>query len=343
MIYFLTEQKYKEYNHAGFKAKLDATRVFEKNNFIPLYFKKDYVDGFLNKCIKRFSNIKELKLKINELKSDDYLFIQFPIFGKSDELLTTTFCKLKKRGVKIIFLIHDLDFLRNSKSNKEKTISILRTGNKLIVHNNSMKDVLLNEGFDGSALINLEIFDYLISDEYFAPDECNDFFSVIIAGNLDYKKSSYIYKLPTNVHFNIYGINFDETKCNNKNVIYKGSFKPDLLHRNISGSFGLVWDGDSISECSGECGRYLVYNNPHKMSFYLAAGIPIIIWNKAAQSEFVRKYNCGIVVDSLCDLNSILRDLPDDQYKKIKLNAINLGKQIREGKMLEKAIQKCFL
>ena len=34
---------------------------------------------------------------------------------------------------------------------------------------------------------------------------------------------------------------------------------------------------------------YLRINNPHKTSLYLACGIPIITWNKAAIAQYVRK------------------------------------------------------
>ena len=47
------------------------------------------------------------------------------------------------------------------------------------------------------------------------------------------------------------------------NIIHKGVFKPEELPRVLDGSYGLVWDGDSLDECSGNIGEYLKINkNP---------------------------------------------------------------------------------
>ena len=40
----------------------------------------------------------------------------------------------------------------------------------------------------------------------------------------------------------------------------------------------------------------------HKLSLYLAVGLPVIIWEKAAEAEFVLKENVGVTVKSLYEL-----------------------------------------
>ena len=53
------------------------------------------------------------------------------------------------------------------------------------------------------------------------------------------------------------------------------------------GNLGLIWDGasDSSDEDIG-MKNYTRYNNPHKLSCYMAAGLPVIVWEKSAISKF---------------------------------------------------------
>ena len=63
----------------------------------------------------------------------------------------------------------------------------------------------------------------------------------------------------------------------------------------------------SSETCKGSFGEYLRINNPHKTSLYLASGIPVIIWSKAALAEFIEKNKCGITVDSLYEIADKLK------------------------------------
>lgn len=66
-----------------------------------------------------------------------------------------------------------------------------------------------------------------------------------------------------------------------------------------------MWDGDGINGCSGNTGEYLRYNNPHKLSLYMVSGLPVVIWSKAAEAEFVINNNVGVVVDDINDFNDV--------------------------------------
>lgn len=66
-----------------------------------------------------------------------------------------------------------------------------------------------------------------------------------------------------------------------------------------------MWDGDGINGCSGNTGEYLRYNNPHKLSLYMVSGLPVVIWSKAAEAEFVINNKVGVVVDDINDFNDV--------------------------------------
>lgn len=56
----------------------------------------------------------------------------------------------------------------------------------------------------------------------------------------------------------------------------EGSYMPEELPEKLEAKYGLVWDGLEITSCEGTFGQYLKYNNPHKFSLYMAAGIAVI-------------------------------------------------------------------
>lgn len=102
----------------------------------------------------------------------------------------------------------------------------------------------------------------------------------------------------------------------------------------------MVWDGDSLNNCSGNLGNYLRYNNPHKLSSYIACGIPVIIWKEAAVADFVQKNKIGIIINDLNELDSIFKKLTFDEYKTMMNNVENIRKKIIHGEYLKNVINR---
>ena len=262
----------------------------------------------------------------------------------------------ESKNCKFIVLIHDLESLRNGVEGeykvKESTSNIadnqlLKLFDKVICHNERMMNYLIGKGFDKERLINLEIFDYLCntpikeqSHELTEPE-------IIIAGNLSWGKSRYIYEFgsaiekESNIKVNVYGNKFDQSKASD-NICYKGSFKPDELPGILEGHFGLVWDGTSAQSCVGNTGEYLKYNNPHKTSLYIASGIPVIVWKQAAIAGFIKQHHVGITVDSLFDINREIQAISYDDYEQMRKNAVELGKKLRDGFFTKTALNNAI-
>ena len=160
---------------------------------------------------------------------------------------------------------------------------------------------------------------------------------IIVAGNLAQEKAGYLYSLPAEPAYNLYGVGFDESRAL-ENENYFGSFLPDELPAALEGGFGLVWDGDSAETCSGVFGEYLRYNNSHKASLYLASGFPLVVWKQSALSHFVLENGCGIAVDSLQDLKATIDNLSDTDYQDLVENTKRVGKGIRDGHYLLTAL-----
>lgn len=85
-------------------------------------------------------------------------------------------------------------------------------------------------------------------------------------------------------------------------------------------------------------GEYLKMNNPHKASLYLASGFPIIVWSQSALADFVRKNQCGIIVDSLFEIADCLNSIDEEDYQELIKNSKIVGEKLN-GYFLKTALE----
>ena len=107
---------------------------------------------------------------------------------------------------------------------------------------------------------------------------------------------------------------------------------------NVDGDFGFVWDGDSLDTCSGSFGEYLRWNSPHKVSFYLRAGLPIIVWKEAAVAPIIKSEGIGICISNIAELNDILQSITVEEMQKMRENVSRVSKDLSNGAFLSKAV-----
>ena len=348
MKYFLKEEFLKDsgVRNAGNKARNDVEEIVKREGYQPLLLTVE--DWYQMGTVKAQQHkAKALAQAFSQLKSGDQLLIQFPMLHHS--FFTTRLVrKIQRRGVKVYFIIHDLEALRYANLDtvplKHKIrvhlqeSSLLKIADGVIAHNPIMKSVLVEKGIPEHKLVSLEIFDYLIPN-YQEKDGLSKDQPIIVAGNLAQEKAGYLYQLPARPAYNLYGVGFDESRAL-ANETYFGSFLPDELPAALEGGFGLVWDGDSAETCSGVFGEYLRYNNSHKASLYLASGFPLVVWKQSALSHFVLEKGCGIAVESLHDLSQAIEQLDDKDYQDLLVTAKRIGQKIREGFYLTKALRQ---
>ena len=326
---------------AGTKAPKDINAICHRNGWTELPFIQP--DKSSKPLTKAVINIKNWANLLSKVKSGDTVLYQHPMyFGTkfTDKALPL----LKKKGVKTVALIHDLESLRNLTANKKADeasyqyadLVLLKKFDVVIAHNIKKKKYLVEKGIDGEKVVCLEIFDYLFEGE---PKPHKLSMQVAVAGNLDPQKCSYIYDMAVHnpeITVNLYGGNFDN-KNTQRNVTYCGSYSPEEIPGVIDAAFGVVWDGTSSDSCVGNTGEYLKYNNPHKTSLYMVAGLPVIVWDQAAIAEFVVNNGVGIAVSSLNDLASTLQEITEQEYEKMRSNAVQVGVRLKSGDYLKKA------
>lgn len=287
------------------------------------------------------------------LKKGDTLLYQHPLYGT--QILKILIPKLKKKGIKLIALIHDLNIIRNDSQSKntDKTSVgiqdnlILKQFDKIICHNEKMKEFLINQGLNKESLITLEIFDYLCEYREKSNTQNADVTNCVIAGNLLPEKSAYIYKLTQllsnnkTIKLSLYGNGYNEQAVTpSPSVEYCGSVSPEVLPSVITADYGIVWDGSECNTCTGHTGEYLRYNNPHKTSLYLASGTPVIIWKEAAMADFISKNHLGIVIDDLNHLSDAIKRVSKEEYTQIQNSVNKIQQNLINGYYFKKAFEK---
>lgn len=268
-----------------------------------------------------------------------WIIMQYPVYG--GKIIKKCFEHLINHN-KLIFIIHDLEYLRFDNSKKQALhdeVCLLNKAAVIVSHNSFMTKRMRQDGVT-VPIIELELFDYLLSE----PVPATDFKlgkQVVFAGNLE--KSEFLKRESIenlDLELILYGSGFDKHKMGWRNIHYAGSFKPNDIPYKLKGSFGLIWDGTSVEICDGQTGEYMRFNNPHKLSLYIIAGLPVIVWKKAAIATFVENHQIGIMVDSLDEIPGKIQKLTEKEYEKIRNNVKKLQGRLTVGYYTKKALSK---
>lgn len=310
-------------HNATSKARNDVTNIVNKFNpiYIPIY------RHFNNKLLGGGEVLFQIFWQLIKIPKGSKIIIQYPVINLKPFLLVASFF----RRFETIAIVHDLQSYRYPMKNSvTDEVKALNSFKHVIVHSNAMFEKLKSAGVVSKMYI-LNVFDYLLSEEQIAKERKD---TIVYAGTLD--KSHFLEKLNTikleNINFNLYGKPKPSIGDCEK-IQYKGAFLPDDVSM-IEGEWGLLWDGDSIDTCGGNFGEYLQLIAPHKFSLYLACGLKIICWKYSAMASLVKKYNIGIVISSLKDVNNIVTSISEIQKEEMNENVQNLKTTIRQGGML---------
>ena len=268
------------------------------------------------------------------LQKDDVLFLQYPVKKYFSFLCHVAHLK----GARTVSLIHDLGSFRRKKLTIQKEINRLSNSDYIIASNEKMKGWLEEHGLQ-KPVGALGLFDY--RSESKCPEEVTEReqVKVVYAGALSMKKNSFLIELSKALnHWQLLVCGNKEGLQglqNNPLITYQGFVPSEEFIKHIDADFGLVWDGDSLAGCSGEYGQYLKWNSPHKVSFYLRAGLPLIIWKEAAVAPIIEEAGAGITISSLEELDAILANLTSEEKKEMKKQAVNLAQKLNKGGFLQ--------
>lgn len=325
------------------KAKEDIDEICRREGFCNLT-SRNFGHGGVGRFMTKLVSVCRIPM---QLKKGDLLFLQYPMkkFYKMACLLA------KMKGARVVTVIHDLGAFRRHKLTPQQENRRLAKTDFLIVHNPTMRDYLIKHGFKGG-IHCLQIFDYL-SDVAVRPEVSESLstlrkapWRVVYAGHLGRWRNEFLYKMAPVINgwqMDLYGKGFEAEANNCQQLTYHGFMPSDEFIAKVEADFGLVWDGSSVDECTGDWGEYLRINDPHKTSFYLRAGIPVIVWKQAAMAPFIEEQGVGIAVDSLSEIDSRLAALSAEDYKQMRHAAWLMSQRLAEGYYIKEGLKAAML
>ena len=326
----LTKYNGEIYN-AGPKAKIDIEKILNNEfgfRIVPFAFNDDRYNNKIKRILAFTKKIKETN-KLSKI-SDITVF---------QNAFTAKRFLLNKFNKKII-IIHDIEGIRfREEKTLKRELFFFNLCDYIIVHNDRMKDFLVERGIDYKKIYIIELFDYLCDNKNENKQKSIvDLNNLTIAYTGNLSKANFINQLEEekmNFIIDLYG-----TKTNNvlnKRIKYKGRYLPEELPNVINEDLGLVWDGNFDESDEFESYKfYTKYNTPHKLSCYIAAGMPVIVWKKSAIADIVRKYNIGYEISNLYEINNL--DYSD--YYEKKKNIKSLNDKVRDGELTKGVIKR---
>lgn len=322
---------------AGNKAKTDNEATMRELGFVNLGLPQR-VGG--SKVFIFFYNLASVAKACCAVRPGDRLVLQYPV-KKYFALL----CRVARaRGARVIALVHDLGSMRRHRLTVEQEVRRLSHAHCVVASNEAMARWLRQAGLRVPVAV-LGLWDYR-SPEAVLPavrgGEGAALPRVVYAGSLNPRKNSFFRLLPSVIkgyQLNLYGdTRWGLTLRGCHDLVFRGHIPAGDVDRLAQYDYGLVWDGDSIDACTGDFGGYLRLNTPHKASFYLRAGLPLVVWSGAAIAPLVERDGLGVAVDSLRDLPAALLRVTPARYGRMRGNAAALAMRLNCGESFKKAV-----
>lgn len=332
--YFIQQYLDQQYLHGGI-GYVDAEKILLTNQFTAISFPHQKSFSLKAKISRLFFLVKTFFT----LRDKSTIVFIYPLYARMDSLLIRLL--LKRKASNFICIVGDINGLKDGdKEVLKKDIACLNRFTYFIVHNENMRS-WINKTVPGSVCEELVFFDFLANNNI---PERTISFNIVFAGNLE--KSLFLNHLSglqskaPSLYFHLYGAGISAAVQEQNNVTYHGAFQPYAVAAKVDGSFGLLWDGDSIETPGGSLGEYMQYISHHKLSLYIVSGLPIIVPVETAAAILVEKYHIGFAVKGLHEIEEKINALIPAAYLQMQQNMQPLAERISKGQNLTEALQK---
>lgn len=331
-------KNYPNTDGSGNKAKTDNEDTLSLMGAVNLANKRTYHH---NKVIAFFVDLAGIVKYMFSVRKGDCIVLQYP-----HKKYFSFICHVARwRKAKTIALIHDLGSFRRKRLTTDKEIKRLMNADFVIASNEVMQQWLKEHGYKNPTGA-LGLFDYRSTTQHSSPTTHHPSPRIVYAGALSMRKNSFMLKMAESTlpyEFHVYGNRSGLPQIqDNPQITYHDFMPADEFIRGVDADFGLVWDGDSTDSCTGNFGEYLRFNSPHKVSFYLRAGLPIIIWRQAAVAPIIDKEGVGICIDSIDQLKELLPRLKQEDIEQMRHNVQELSMRLKNGEFLKNAVNKAL-
>ena len=331
-------RNYRGVESSGNKAKTDNEQTLRLMGATNLGLPTTYYN---NKVLTFFLDLAGIIRALCRLRRNDMLLLQYPV-----KKYFSFLCRVARwRGARPVALIHDLGSMRRRKLTVQHEIRRLSRAEYIIASNETMARWLHEQGLK-RPIGALGLFDYrsqAVASQHKTSTDAVP--SLVYAGVLARRKNTFLLQLcrQASPHYrlDIYG-NRDGLPglVENEQMRIHGFMPAEDFIAGVEGDFGLVWDGDSTESCTGSFGEYLRWNSPHKVSFYLRAGLPIIIWREAAVASIIEQEGIGLCIDSLSELDTLLPTITPEQMETMRMNVRRISEKLAQGGFLRDALNK---
>lgn len=274
---------------------------------------------------------------IASLHHGDFVIFQYPSWNhmRYDSAFITHVKTFS--NIKLVIWVEDVESIMFNLGLPalSREISLFNRADMLILPSKGMHDILKENGLTQTNVLYQTIWDHCTDTVYYEHDKRRQF---IFTGN--YSRFPFLADYHGKTPMHIYSYEQPE-RPNDASFEWKGGKTPtELLYTLSKGGFGLVWADDEYFN------RYYSINQPHKLGYNLAAGIPVIVRRGCVHEEFVKSHNIGFVVESLEEADSIVQNITDAEYDQLYDNIRDIQYLLTSGayttKLLHDATVKMF-
>lgn len=328
-------RNYRAMDKAGNKAKTDNEETLKQLGAVNLGLRRT---EYNNKVVTFFLDLFGVVKSCFMMRRGDRILLQYPV-----KKYFSFICRVAHlHGAKTVALIHDLGSMRRKKLTVEHEISRLMHADAVIASNETMKGWLSEHGFT-KPLGALGLFDYRSKSYRTTEPPAHPRPVLVYAGALNTRKNTFLLKVGaviSSYDLHIFGNREGLPGLEDSAHVRVYNFMPaEEFIDHVDGDFGLVWDGDSLDTCSGNFGEYLRWNSPHKVSFCLRAGLPVIVWKQAAVAPIIESMGIGLCIDTLSELDELLPQITLEQMQTMRRNVKAVSDKLRDGQFLKQAMQ----
>lgn len=310
--------------HGGTKAAKDVHAILIDCGW------QNYDTTCQGSALRRATCFARQILKLLTMPKTHTFFVQLPQYGFTKKWIV----QILLRRFKSIALLHDIDRLRTVSGGTSEKLA--RVADYLITTGRLHEYLPASE--NPGKTVRLEIWDYLLNP--MKEIRVGRKGQVIFAGSMGPRKSIAIFRAEIRrLPLVLYGTIHNSGQAL-PGDIYKGPFDSENPQIDIEVAWGLIWEGGRNADNALAGNDYEKINQPHKLSFYLACGIPVIVWNGSFIAQYVSENKCGITVSSLEDIQCAIEKVSETEYAGISRNAKEIGMRLRQGWALKKAMRQ---
>lgn len=318
MTYWVTQVDDNEYasNRAsGIIANQMAAKSISKIGFRRLHYPRMYA-GELEE-MGEVARQERLEALLSMVLPGDVVIVQYPMWTNYTQFELEYINHLKNvRQAKIVALVWDIVSWIHDNRERDYTgdasLWMLNHYDLVIAANEKMAKRLHLEGGVNTPMISMDLSDFLYHGPLKEKKKIDQIYYV--ATGID---PAIIEEYQSEIPIKFIGPNWNNEKLP-EYIQLLGAMKSNDIPSLIDGGFGLLYYPKSGS-LKG-MNHYGEYNNPMKLSLYIASGIPIITLSNTAHAKLIEQQGLGLVINSISEIDERVKNLSESEYQKMVEN-----------------------